>query len=212
MNNIKYVWRFKPNEKNKIPQDVIINNLKFIEKYKIVTPNIIEPFINNDIFPGLLKLYLLIPHWVVKSDLIRLLIIYFNGGLYSDADCFIKKQFNNDTDNHNIFLFTERICNLSDLGSRECKNPENVLRVANYFFGSKTKRHPFLKEVIDECINRLTQLLLIEQKKIFDNNDILWSCGPDVITTIYHKSKQKYNDIRLHDNTYLNHKCYGSWR
>ena len=212
MDNIKYLWKFKPNEKNKFPQDVIVNNLKFIEKYKIVTPNIIEPFINNAEFPNLLNLYLLIPHWVVKSDLIRLLIIYFNGGMYSDADCFIQKPFNNHVDNHNIILFTERTCNLSDLGSRECKNPENALRVANFCFGSKTTRHPFFKEVIDECINRLTQLLLIEQKKKFNNNDVLWVCGPDVITTIYHKSKKNYNDIYLCDNTYLNHKCYGSWR
>ena len=32
--NIIYLWGFKPNVKNCIPQDLILNNLKYIEKYE----------------------------------------------------------------------------------------------------------------------------------------------------------------------------------
>lgn len=213
MNVINYLWEFKPNEKNKLNNNVINNNLKYINEYKIITPNILELLLDNTIFLYIQEWYSFIPHWVIKTDLGRLLIIYLNGGLYSDADCFIKKQFNNHTDAHNVILFTEHICSsVNKLGPRECKNPENVLRIANYCFGSKTIRHPFFKEVIDECINRLKQLLVVENNQDFSNKDILWVCGPDVITTIYHQSKHKYNDIYLYDKSFLNHKNFGSWR
>lgn len=212
--NIIYLWGFKPNVKKHIPQDVIYNNLKYIENYKIIRPYIINYFItNNNEFPNLLQLYNKIPRWVVKTDIGRLIAIYLNGGLYADTDCFIKKQLNKDTENDNIILFIEKICkNVNELGKRECKNPENLVRIANYCIGSKKKNHPFLKEVIEECINRLQMLLYIEKKREFNTEDILWVCGPDVITTIYHKSKHKYDDIFLYDTTFLNHKCNGSWR
>ena len=213
MSTIIYMWLFKPNENKLFPQDVLSHNYSYFNLYEFVTPKECSQFINTDIFPELLELYNKIPTWVTKSDLCRLLLIYFKGGFYSDADCFIQKPFDKHSDNHKLLLFTETICNsVSELGPRECKNPENVLRLANYFFCSTTIKHPFLKEVIDECLKRLKQLLIIENKTIFDHSDILWSCGPDVITTIYHKSKHNYNDIYIYDKTFLQHKCYGSWR
>ena len=216
MNNIIYLWKFKPNEKKYFPQDVVINNLKYIENYKIINnPSIIEEFIinSNHIFPDLLQLYNRIPHWVIKTDLGRLLTVYLHGGLYADSDCFIKKNLDQHNDTHNIILFIEHKCNsVNELGKRECKNNKNLLRIANFCFGSNTINHPFLKEVIEECICRLKKLLIIEKKTNFSHEDILWVCGPDVITTIYHKSKNKYNDIFLYDKTFLNHKCNSSWR
>lgn len=211
--NINYMWNFKPNEKQSFPRDVVNNNLNYIMHYYVITPSAIENLLNNNIFQDLLNLYHLIPHWIIKADLLRLLVVYFHGGLYLDADCFIKKQLNMHNERDNIILFTEHICHsVNELGQRECKNPENVLRVANFCFGAKPINHPFLKEVIHECIHRLKQLLIIEKKSNLDHRDILWVCGPDVITTIYHKSKHNYHDIFLYDNTFLNHKCYGSWR
>jgi mannosyltransferase OCH1-like enzyme len=216
MNNIIYLWRFKPNEKKYFPKDVIDNNIKYIENYKIINrPYIIANLIinNNNIFPNLINLYKLIPHWVIKTDLGRLVAVYLNGGLYVDADCFIKKKLDKHTENDNIILFIEKVCNsVNELGKRECNNPENVVRIANFCFGSKTKNHPFLKEVIEECMKRLHKLLIIENKRVFNHEDILWVCGPDVITTIYHRSKNNYNDIFLYDNTFLDHKCNSSWR
>ena len=164
MNNIIYLWRFKPNEKKYFPQDVVINNLKYIANYKIINnPSIIVNFIinNNNIFPDLLEIYNKIPHWVIKTDVGRLLAVYLNGGLYVDSDCFIKKKLDKHNDTHNIILFIENKCkSVNELGKRECKNPENLVRIANFCFGSNTKNNPFLKEVIEECINRLKKLLI----------------------------------------------------
>jgi len=208
MDTIFYMWNFKPNERSKMHQDVIRSNSIFIKKYSIVTPETIKPLITNDIFTNLVELYNLIPHWIVKADLGRLLVIYFNGGMYSDADCFIKKQF----DKHNMVLFTEHICtSIQELGTREDKHPDNLTRVANYCFGSKTPRHPFIKEVVLECLRRLNQLLVVENLKDLNSSHILWVCGPDVITTVYHKLKHEH-DIFLFDQSYLIHKRHGSWR
>jgi len=206
MDMIVYMWKFKPDETKDFKMDVVKNNQRFIPSFRIATPPLVESLLKTDEFPTLYDLYLKIPNWVVKTDLGRLLIVYFYGGLYSDADCFIQKNINN---NKNILLFTEKICKEENLGPREAKIR---LRVANYCFGSKVKRHPFLKEVIDECLRRLHQLLIVEQIEKPTPQDILWVCGPDVITTIYHNSKNNYDDIYLFDQSFLNHKCYGSWR
>jgi mannosyltransferase OCH1-like enzyme len=207
------MWNFKPRETKAFPMDVVSHNKTYIEKYSIETPLTTESLSQSDMFPNIIKLIKLIPHWIIKADLLRLLIVYFNGGIYSDADCFIRKPTTIHGTNDNILLFIEHICpNVNMLGPRECKNQENRIRIANYYFGSKVKHHPFLKEVIEECIVRLNRILIQENNTSLTQQDILWVCGPDVITTVYHRSRHNYNDIFLYDNTYLDHKCYSSWR
>jgi hypothetical protein len=208
------MWNFKIDEKKKLPIYAINNNLKYIKTFNVITPTLIEPLLEKsiEIFPKIKFLYDKLnnpQYWIIKADLCRLLIIYFNSGIYSDIDCFIRKKFDI---NDQVCLFTEHI--LSDtknLGARECKNPKNVLRIANYFFAFNVKEHPFLKEVIDECLKRLETLFIIEKAINISEQDILWVCGPDVITSIYHLSGHKYN-IHLYDKKYLTHKCYGSWK
>jgi mannosyltransferase OCH1-like enzyme len=202
--HIHYMWNFKPNEKRPFPQDVIQHNQT---TFSLETPSTIEHLIHNSEFPEIAELYSQLPHWVIQADLVRLLLVYFNGGFYCDADCFILKKWNTPS---SMILFTEHICkSVRELGPRECKHPDNVVRIANFCFGAN-KHHPFLKEVIEECIRRIKQILS-EKNKQLSHQDILWTCGPDVITSVYHKSKHKY-DICLYDTTYLQHKCYGSWR
>ena len=203
---IHYMWNFKPNEKRPFPQDVIQKNLNYTNKYSIVTPSSIKNLIHNPEFSEIAELYSQIPHWIIKVDLLRLLLIYFNGGIYCDADCFIQKKWNTELP---MVLFTEYICkSVNELGPKECKNPENVVRIANYCFGA-TIQHPFLKEVIEECILRIKKIVFDNVK--LSHKDILWICGPDVITTVYHRSKHNY-DIMLYDTTYLQHRQYASWR
>lgn len=211
MSIINYMWNMKPNEKNHPDMKIIESNSKYLQNYKILQPTDINPLVQK-YSEELFNLWNQIPskYWVIKADLGRLLYIYYNGDYYLDIDCIIKKNFITDN-KYNIFLFTEIIVNsVKQLGPRECKNPENVLRVANYAFGSKIKEHPFIKNVIDECINRLKFLFNLNQS-IWSIRDILWVCGPDVITTIYHKLKNNHHDIFLHDQSYLNHLSFKSW-
>ena len=211
---IFYMWGFKPNETKSFPKEAIKNNSVFLPNKRIVYPSHVEPFLQT--FPELSDLYHAIPssYWVIKADIGRLLTLYHHPGIYSDADCFIKKPFyrNNAILSYDICLFTENICrSVNELGPRECKDPQRVLRIANYFFAVRKEKDPFLKECIEECIRRLKQLFLLEKKSVLSQEDILWVCGPDVITTIFHRSKGSYK-IALFDKSYLEHRCAGSWR
>jgi len=211
---ISYMWNFKPNETKNPSMVCINNNKKFIDKYQIVEPNDILPLLSS--FEELSDLWNKIPDscWVIKADIGRLLYIYTYGGLYLDIDCALK---NNIVDNKNIkndtlVLFTESIVSLDMLGPRESKNPKNTLRIANYAFFANCKNHPFLKLCINECIKRLKYLLELKLDK-WQITDILWVCGPDVITTMYHEHKSPENpSILLMEIGSLHHLCYGSWR
>lgn len=216
-NSIVYMWNFKPNERSGIPMDCIRQNKHFIPEHTIVTPHDILPILSS--FPGLPELWAKIPdtHWVIKADLGRLLYIYKHGGFYLDMDCVIRTNpFNHiNPKNQRMILFTEFTVSLDQLGPRECKNPRNALRVANFAFATNYKRHPFLESCIRECIRRLTYLFQLNLEK-WAETDILWVCGPDVITTMYHAQASDETEtdtsICLMERGYLQHLGYGSWR
>jgi len=204
-----YMWNFKPAENSPIPTSCIDHNKAFFPEINVVSVADIERLAK--FFPDLENLWDRIPHWIIKADIGRLLYIYFHGNFYFDVDCRIRKKFPLDSDGYMI-VFTEMILkDVNRLGPRECKNPENVLRVANYAFGTDVIRHPFLHEVILECIRRLALLIQSASAKLHQH-DILWVCGPDVITTVYHRSGKLYPDLILLDTSYLSHLCHGSWR
>lgn len=214
------MWNFKPNERKSIPMDCIKQNKMFIPEYSIVTPHDIIPILS--LFDGLTELWAKIPdrYWIVKADLGRLLYIYKHGGFYLDVDCLmVFNPFNPINPKcDRMILFTEFIVPIEKLGPRECKHPRNGLRIANFAFASNLKRHPFLKTCIHECMRRLTFLFELNLEK-WEETDILWVCGPDVITTMYHA---QYHDdgsesdvdssICLFDGICLNHIGFSSWR
>ncbi len=211
--SIVYMWNFKPNERNGIPMECIQQNKRFIPEHTIVTPVDIQPLLSS--FPGLPELWAKIPdtHWVIKADLGRLLYIYKHGGFYLDVDCMINDNpFGNITPKSDrMILFTEFTVPLHALGPRECKNPQNALRIANFAFATNYKRHPFLELCIRECIRRLEYLMNLNLEK-WEETDILWVCGPDVVTTMYHEHQSDDSSIRLVERGYLRHLGYGSWR
>ena len=65
--------------------------------------------------------------------------------------------------------------------------------------------------MIEECMRRVKQITDEKQEKL-SHQDILWMCGPDVITTVYHNKKDEYDDICLYSEGYIKHLRYGSWR
>jgi hypothetical protein len=226
--SIAYMWNFKPNERAGVPMNCIQQNKQFVPDHTIVTPADVTPILSS--FPGLPELWAKIPqqHWVVKADLGRLLYIYKHGGCYLDVDCVIvKNPFHQASSginpkNDRLILFTEFTVTIDALGPRECKNPRNSLRIANYAFAANYKRHPFLELCIRECMRRLEVLFQSNLDK-WAETDILWVCGPDVITTIYHAQfgadgtgcgadADVDTSVRLMDRGWLRHLGYGSWR
>jgi len=218
---INYMWNFKPNERKQIPNNVITHNKQFYENSNIVNPKDIEELLNLNEFEDLKQLYNLLPHWVSKADLGRLLYIYYNGGFYIDADCFINRQI--ELNDKNAVVFVEKkVKSIDMVSSDESKlNPDNVSRMANFCFGTTIKKHPFFKDVINECLKRI-KFRYIEKgsnhltknnydEKTLRQKEILWVCGPDVITCVYHNVKHSYKDILSLNSDYLQHNIEHSW-
>jgi len=42
--------------------------------------------------------------------------------------------------------------------------------------------------------------------------DVVWLCGPDVITSVYHDNKNQFDDLLLLNKNNLNHQSFGGWR
>jgi mannosyltransferase OCH1-like enzyme len=211
---INYMWNFKPGEEGTPDNNLINHNKTFVNNSNILSPEHIFPLVNA-FSSELFDLWNQIPHWVIKADLGRLLYIYYHGQFYFDVDAVITRNFVptflNEQDK-NVVLFIEEIVeSVECLGPLECKNPENVVRIANYAFGSKVKNHPFLKEVVHECISRI-KLYLQKKTNQLTHRDILWMCGPDTITTVYHRLKKDYPDILLLDKSFVKNLQFGSWR
>lgn len=207
--NVFYMWNFKPNENQKIPTKFIKYNEPFF-KPLFIEPKDILNLVRENVH--LNEIWNKIPWWIVKADIGRLLLVYNLGGFYLDIDCVVKKNFLKFLKNDEIVLFIEHICNsVNELGRRENKNPERVTRIANYAFGSLKPKHPFIGDLINESIKRLN-MILKENNDSIVNEDILWIAGPDVITSIYHDNRKKYNNIKLFDQSYILHGAWGTWR
>ena len=193
---LTYLWNMKPNELGKPNLSILKHNAQYIPEYQIIGPDEIKPLVSR-FSSELSELWDNIPHWVIQCDLGRLLYIYYHGGVYLDCDCVILKPFQTT----GVVLFEEWTVPVHLLGPREKKYS---LRVANYAFASVAE-HPFLKATIEECIRRLKMLTGPPS-----TTDILWVCGPDVLTTMYHEKKN--GEVKLLDRSYLRHLRAGSWR
>jgi mannosyltransferase OCH1-like enzyme len=168
----------------------------------------IIPYVEH--FPKLNQLWNLIPHWVVKADIARYLIVYFDSGYYFDVDCEIRRPIQIHQRKNTILFIEKIIKDLHKLGPREHKSETHKIRIANYAFGTRETKDPFLRDVIEECIKRLIAYLM-EKNQGINERDIVWLAGPDVVTSVYHRTSDK-SRLQLMDPDYLEHHEYGSWR
>ena len=212
---IYYLWNFKPGETKQVPQKMLENNKKYIDSYNIITKKDFEIILEEENlfeeFPKLKDIIPVIPKWIILTDLARLILIYRYGGLYCDIDCIIRKQI--PFVENKVYVFEEKtVLDTRMLGRREKKGDKYSLRIANYCFGTDIVRHDFFKKVIEECISRL-EILFREGGNMdeWTQHDILWCCGPDVITTLYHEADNK-DIFHRFDKSYLHHLCLSSWR
>ena len=205
-----YLWGLKPDESKPCPTQNIVENNKYLPG-KVVGLNEIESLLPEYPNPELARIWPKIPRWIIKADLGRLVYLYFNGGFYFDVDCKINKNFLENIDKETI-LFTEAILDSTDeLGPREIKDDAHKLRVANYAMGSILKNNKFYQKCIEECISRLKAIL--QEDKPINDLDVLWVCGPDVITTMYHRLNQKgKNEVLLLPEGTVANENSGSWR
>lgn len=196
------LWNFKPDERAQFPSMFAYANSRFLATFAIVRPDEIQEYLRA--IPELARYWDRISPWIVKSDLARLVYVYLRGGFYFDSDCEIMRPIPQTPEI--ATLFTEAILPTTDvLGPREDKSPERRHRIANYAFGCPTPRHPFFKACIDECLRRLKDIDYTAKTP----QDVLWVCGPDVVTSIYHTHLYP---VRLLGPNYVKHRAAGSWR
>ena len=192
-----YIWNMNPKETRVPNEKVFQHNARYLPSYRVLGPKEIEPLL--PLFPDVQKQWNTIPHWVIKADIARLLYIYENGGVYLDCDCLVQQQLPKEP-----WVCVEKIVPVHMLGPKESKHPSHSMRIANYAFGFP-RHHPLLKDALEECAIRLSSL------EDASAENILWVCGPDVITTVYHRSEEK-RKIALLNQNYIKHLAVGSWR
>ncbi len=192
-----YLWNMNPNETRLPNEKVFQHNAKYLP-HTLLGPKDIEPLL--PLFPDIQKQWDTIPHWVIQADIARLLYIYEYGGVYLDCDCLVQQALPKEP-----WVCVEKIVPVHLLGPKESKHPSHSMRIANYAFGFP-KHHPLLKEALNECARRLPQADISAE-------NILWVCGPDVITTVYHRlSIDEKKKIALLNHSYIKHLAVGSWR
>jgi mannosyltransferase OCH1-like enzyme len=148
--------------------------------------------------PGITNAYDSVRRGVAKSDIARLVSVYVRGGQYLDLDVRLKQvPPMSDTD---VILYTETF-SLKD---------KHFTRIANFALSSPAK-HPFLLSVLQEIVGRVEGLA---GKASWSDKDVLNTTGPDVITTVYHRSTDKtVKRLSFWQSRHtLQHKCAGSWR
>ncbi len=166
-------------------------------------------------FPDYLKLYDWYPRPVLKADLFRLLVVYRMGGFYLDTDFLLQKKLDPLCREKVVFAFEHEI----DDKNFNLRYPpwlragEEKLTLANYAFGAEAE-HPFLAAILDELVSR-TQTFEAED---CNDIDILHATGPDAVTSVYYRHRQKWKDVKMLRSknmglgSYGLHLVNGGWR
>jgi len=131
-----------------------------------------------------------------------------HGGLYLDNDAHLRRPLTGKEwlDPRGVWVFEKKV-HVSALSRRERANPASE-RVGNYAFGSAQPRCQALRRVIEECITRI-KLLLEENLERWNDSEVLWVCGPDVLSAICNKNPELFSP-RLKD--FCTHRGAGTWR
>lgn len=131
-------------------------------------------------FPELVNIYDNYKLDIQRTDLFRIVIVYLYGGFYADLDMLFFKSLNPLC--HYDLVFAEE----KKLSQEECLRlgTKHPLRIANYIFGSVPK-HPFWMDMIMEMRKK-------SDTSIKNENDVLNSTGPGLLTDVYHDKKKTY--------------------
>lgn len=167
-----------------------------------------------DKYPEYKEIVNLFNRKVQLADLVRLLILYDEGGHYFDLDCVPNKNHNlyQHLNLHNppsIFYVETVIPKLYQFLTMFRKIRgfvfETSIRIANYAFGAQPT-HPIIKENLE-----LLKKRCIEKCDFEGDYDILYKTGPDCTTTAIYNSDNTDKEI-LTGSKWLNHLATGTWR
>ncbi|CDK29001.1 unnamed protein product [Kuraishia capsulata CBS 1993] len=162
--NIWQMWKVKPSDPD-FPQKDFVNQWKNDNptyNYNFLTDDEILAHLRlqlKDTVPEVLEAFEMLPTKILKSDFSRYLMVYLNGGLYSDADTQLYKPVDQWFDSNKNVGFV--------VGIEEDINAENwenymTRRIQFEQWTLKAKaRHPLLRKLIA----RITKVTFDAQKR-----------------------------------------------
>lgn len=148
--------------------------------------------------------YWQIPRPVCRSDIARLLVVYFMGGLYLDVDASIRRKITRREWNRGIWILEKIEAEDTAFGPRE---EHRHMRVANYAFGAPAPGCPAVRACLEEATRRIS--LMMSALDEWSDSDVLWVTGPDVQSTLYAHRPQLFGEP-LSD--LVEHAAMGAWR
>lgn len=176
-------------------------------------------------YPEAWDVYRALGRNVQRADLARYLIVYDRGGWYADLDCVPAPDGGSSLDALLSRGLYPRMVLLTELEMDEAwaarvgreqpirnGEPEHAgPRFANYFFGA-TKRHPFMRSIIDTVLARCRA----HAGKPLDDYGVLYTTGPDAFTTAYYAAGVDHVDVKAlplgESRAFCRHGCTGTWR
>ena len=150
---------------------------------------------------------------VQQADLLRLLVVYDEGGWYSDLDTSPSPGAARTWQacaGQELVVLIETICDADAThASRRFRYregvPEHPLRIANYSFAA-APRHPFLWQCLE-----LAQERCQAWPGGTDDYYPIFTTGPDVLTMVYHGAKPGSSSL-LPASDWCRHAEAGTWR
>jgi len=170
----------------------------------------VEPLL--DMHPDWKTVWPKMPRTVMKSDVARYLVAYERGGTYADYD--VRGRSPPPVkEGTSLVLQVEQTLERWQVSPRSATGREKhyLQRIAQYYFSVEPK-HPFFEKVLAESLKRVSGLLE-EGHKDWSDKWVLWSTGPDIITTVYHDEFENDPSVVLvPQDTIGKHLSAGAWK
>jgi len=132
----------------------------------------IDSFIKDNFPESHYRAFKIVPLGVMRADFWRYCIIYVEGGIYSDVDCYCKKPFEQLL---NRYPEAEMIL-----------DQENTSDYCNWCFCG-TKGNSLLKTVIDFMVNRILCNVSNGRLVLHNEHFVHYYTGPSMFTEAIHK-------------------------
>lgn len=230
LKTIYFLYEFLGDDKNIESRDYIYNLMVYkqynpdwnIEIIRDKTDQVLNYVMTK--FPRFTQMYQSYPKDIQRCDIFRYMLLYKEGGVYSDLDVNPQMSINNmlnltinnqDLSWANIIFGIGRVkdiekCEKARLFEtiREGEN-EIPYKVSNFFFIAKVKEHPIWMDILRLAKKR-------SSKNIVSQYGVIYTTGPDLVTTAISQNRKKYNDIAILPleimQKIVEHQCSSSWR
>lgn len=128
---------------------------------------------------------------VEKSDFVRYLYIFEEGGIYFDLDVLLKKRLDDVLEGADVYLCDQT----------KDSNGENMTEVYDPFFLAGEKGHPFFYGACKAIASGIIYRILSSS---FDKDDVLrtlYKTGPIMLTKYYLINRHRYN-VKILDGVF----------